>query len=141
VNLRPMCGPTIPQARTPLSRADASGTLRPWTRCLPRSPSSSLSSPAGSTDQQAIIDYLLEENRVLRAARGPRRLCFTEHQRRRSAVKGKVPGRAPPRGHRRNRDTRHHPPVVSEARRHEVRWLGRRVAPVARAPGRTPPRS
>jgi hypothetical protein len=39
--------------------------------------------------QQAVIDYLLEQNRVLRAARGPRRLC----DQRRSAVKGKVLGR------------------------------------------------
>src|SRR3981081_138966 len=43
--------------------------------------------------QQAVIDYLLEENRVLRAARGPRRLCLTHDQRRRLAVKGKVLGR------------------------------------------------
>src|ERR1700726_4965863 len=43
--------------------------------------------------QQAIIDYLLEENRVLRAAHGPRRLCLTDDQRRRLAVKGKVLGR------------------------------------------------
>ena len=43
--------------------------------------------------QQAIIDCLLEENRVLRAACGPRRLCLTDQQRRRLAVKGKVLGR------------------------------------------------
>ena len=43
--------------------------------------------------QQAVIDYLLEENRVLRAAHGPRRLCLTDDQRRRLAVKGKVLGR------------------------------------------------
>jgi hypothetical protein len=43
--------------------------------------------------QQAIIDYLLEENRVLRAAHGPRRLCLTDDQRGRLAVKGKVLGR------------------------------------------------
>ena len=33
--------------------------------------------------QQAVIDYLLEENRVLRAAHGPRRLCLIDDQRRR----------------------------------------------------------
>jgi len=44
-------------------------------------------------DQQAVIDYMLEENRVLRAAHGPRRLCLTDDQRRRLAVKGKVLGR------------------------------------------------
>ena len=43
--------------------------------------------------QQAVIDYLLEENRVLRAAHGPRRLRLTDDQRRRLAVKGQVLGR------------------------------------------------
>jgi putative transposase len=43
--------------------------------------------------QQAVIDYLLEENRVLRTAHGTRRLCLTDDQRRRLAVKGKVLGR------------------------------------------------
>jgi transposase InsO family protein len=43
--------------------------------------------------QQAIIEYVLEENRVLRAARGSRRLRLTDDQRRRLAVKGKVLGR------------------------------------------------
>jgi hypothetical protein len=43
--------------------------------------------------QQAVIEYLLEENRVLRAAHGPRRLRLADDQRRRLAVKGKVLGR------------------------------------------------
>src|SRR5262245_38725246 len=43
--------------------------------------------------QQAVIDYLLEENRVLRVAHGSRRLLLTDDQRRRLAVKGKVLGR------------------------------------------------
>ena len=43
--------------------------------------------------QQAVINYLLEENRVLRAAHGARRLRLTDDQRRRLAVKGKVLGR------------------------------------------------
>ena len=43
--------------------------------------------------QQAVIDYLLEENRVLRAAQGSRRLRITDDQRRRLAVKGRVLGR------------------------------------------------
>src|ERR1700726_2096919 len=43
--------------------------------------------------QQAVIAYLLEENRVLRAAHGPRRLRLTDDQRRRLAIKGKVLGR------------------------------------------------
>jgi hypothetical protein len=40
-----------------------------------------------------VIDYLLEENRVLRAANGHRRVRLRDDQRRRLAVKGKVLGR------------------------------------------------
>ena len=43
--------------------------------------------------QQAVIEYLLEENRVLRAAHGRRRLRLTDDQRRRLAVKGQALGR------------------------------------------------
>jgi transposase InsO family protein len=43
--------------------------------------------------QQAVIDYLLEENRALRAERRSRRLRLTDDQRRRLAVKGKALGR------------------------------------------------
>jgi hypothetical protein len=43
--------------------------------------------------QEAMIDYLFEENRVLRAAQGSRRLRLTDDQRRRLAVKGKILGR------------------------------------------------
>jgi putative transposase len=43
--------------------------------------------------QQAVIDDLLEENRILRAAHGPRRLRLTDDQRRRLALKGRVLGR------------------------------------------------
>ena len=43
--------------------------------------------------QQAGIDYLLEENRVLRAVNGSRRRRLTDDQRRRLAVKGHVLGR------------------------------------------------
>ena len=42
--------------------------------------------------QQDVIDYLLEETRVLRAAHGPRRVPLNDDQRRRLAVKGKVLG-------------------------------------------------
>jgi putative transposase len=40
-----------------------------------------------------VIDYLLEENQIPRAAHAPRRLPLTDDQRRRLAVKGKVLGR------------------------------------------------
>jgi len=43
--------------------------------------------------QQQVIDYLLEENRVLREQLGGRRLRLTDEQRRRLAVKGKALGR------------------------------------------------
>ena len=43
--------------------------------------------------QQDVIDYLREENRVLREQLGGRRLRLTDNQRRRLAVKGKVLGR------------------------------------------------
>ena len=43
--------------------------------------------------QQKVIDYLLEENRVLRQQLGGRRLRLTDTQRRRLAAKGKLLGR------------------------------------------------
>ena len=44
-------------------------------------------------EQRAIIDYVKEENRVLRELNGEKRLRFTDDQRRRLAVKGKTLGR------------------------------------------------
>jgi hypothetical protein len=44
--------------------------------------------------QQAVIDDLLEEDRVLRAAQPSRRLRLSDDQRRRLAVKGNVVGRS-----------------------------------------------
>jgi transposase InsO family protein len=43
--------------------------------------------------QQDVIEYLLEENRVLREQLGGKRLLFTDRQRRRLAAKAKVIGR------------------------------------------------
>ena len=43
--------------------------------------------------QQAAIEYLREENRVLSAAYGPQRVRLTDDQRRRLAVKGQALGR------------------------------------------------
>ena len=43
--------------------------------------------------QQSVIEYLLEENRVLREQLGGRRLRLSDDQRRRLAVKGKLLGR------------------------------------------------
>lgn len=44
--------------------------------------------------QQDAVDYLREENRILRAKLGPRRLRFTDRERRRLAIRGKALGRA-----------------------------------------------
>src|SRR5439155_25976763 len=44
--------------------------------------------------QQEAIDYLREENRVLREMLGKRRLRFTDAQRKRLAIRGKALGRA-----------------------------------------------
>jgi putative transposase len=43
--------------------------------------------------QRDVIDYLQEENRVLREQLGPRRLRFTDAQRRRLAAKAKTVAR------------------------------------------------
>jgi len=43
--------------------------------------------------QQQVIEYLVEENRVLREQIGRRRLRFTDNQRRRLAAKAKKLGR------------------------------------------------
>jgi len=44
-------------------------------------------------EQLQVIDYLKEENRVLREQLGKRRARFTNDQRRRLAVKGRALGR------------------------------------------------
>ena len=44
--------------------------------------------------QQAVIEYFQEENRALREQLGPKRLRFSDEQRRRLAVKAKVLGRS-----------------------------------------------
>ena len=46
--------------------------------------------------QRDVIDYLQEENRVLREQFAPRRLRFTDAQRRRLAAKAKTLGRRAP---------------------------------------------
>ena len=45
------------------------------------------------SQQQRVVEYLLEENRILRQQLGDRRLHLTDDQRRRLAVKGKLLGR------------------------------------------------
>lgn len=43
--------------------------------------------------QQTVIDYLIEENRILKEQLSDHRLQFTDRQRRRSVVKAKAVGR------------------------------------------------
>ena len=43
--------------------------------------------------QQDVVDYLLEENRVLRAAHGSHRIRLSDDERRRLAARGKALGR------------------------------------------------
>lgn len=45
--------------------------------------------------QRDVIDYLQEENRVLREQLGATRLCFTDDQRRRLAAKARTLRRRP----------------------------------------------
>jgi len=54
--------------------------------------------PAGWLErhQQAIIDYLIEENRILKEQLEGQRFRFTDEQRIRLAVKAKAPGRRLP---------------------------------------------
>src|SRR5262249_6194184 len=89
----PICRPTIPQARALeperlLGHASAMDPLPP-----PFGFFLLLFSGWVNRHQQAVIDYLLEENRVLRAAHGRRPLCLTDDQRRRLALKARVLGR------------------------------------------------
>jgi putative transposase len=62
-------------------------TIRPWQLLIVATAS------WVNRDQQAIIRYLQEENRVLREHLGGRRLRLTDDQRRRLAAKGKLLGR------------------------------------------------
>jgi putative transposase len=76
------------ERRSALRQALAMDPLpRPLTFCL------LLFSGWVNRHQQAVIEYLLEENRVLLAVNGARRLHLTDDQRRRLAVKGCVLGR------------------------------------------------
>jgi hypothetical protein len=89
--------------------------------------------------QHAVIDYLLEENRVLRAVYSTRRPRLTDDQRRRLAVKGQV------------LDRRRLAEIAGIVTPDTILGIGgsspgsttarRRDAPVARAPSRTSPRS
>ncbi len=59
-----------------------------------------------SHEQQQVIEYLREENRVLRTQIGTRRLRFDDEQRRPVAVRAKLLGRSVLAEGRYHRDTR-----------------------------------
>ncbi len=62
-----------------------------WSHVHPPIPSGALGAgPLANREQAVIIDYLREENRVLRDRLGPRRLRFTDAERRRLAAKAKL---------------------------------------------------
>ena len=67
----------------PCNESPRCDKLPPWTRCLALAFLLLLVSGWVNRQQQAVIDYLLEENRILRAAHAPRRLRLTDDQRRR----------------------------------------------------------
>src|SRR5215467_13975709 len=71
--------------------------------------------------QQQVIEYLVEENRVLREQLGCRRLRFTDSQRRRIAAKAKRLGREGSRSGRHNRDSGDIADMASEADCAEIR--------------------
>jgi hypothetical protein len=80
---------------TPLPPLDRRRLDQPFARFaheLPGSPSR-LSLTWSACHQNNVIDYLKEENRVLREQLGGRRLRLTDDQRRRLAVKGEALGR------------------------------------------------
>jgi hypothetical protein len=72
--------------------------------------------------QQQIIEYLVEENRVLREQIGNRRMRFSDNQRCRLAAKRKETWRENPGTSRDHRDTGDIVGLASEADCTEVRW-------------------
>ena len=86
--------------------------------------------------QQAVIDCLLEENRILRAKLGKSRLLFTDPERRRLRARA---GRSVARSSRRSRrrHARHDPRLAPEARCRQVELAGKEN----RRPGRMSRRS
>ena len=91
-------------------------TLRPWQLLVVAA--------AGwvNRDQQAIISYLQEENRVLREQLGSKRLRLTDDQRRRLAAKGKLLGRLIPDSSPPNFDN--FGSVSGDIFRESARWAG-----------------
>ena len=72
--------------------------------------------------QQDVIDYLQEENRVLRDQLGGKRLRFNDDQRRRLAVRAKKLGRRMLHSFDDHRDAGNALGLASQADRQEISW-------------------
>ena len=72
--------------------------------------------------QQDVIEYLQEENRILRQHAGAKRLRFTDAQRRGLAIESQEAQSQEPLGNGSDRDAGHSSPLVSEAGCPQVRW-------------------
>src|SRR2546426_2037792 len=75
--------------------------------------------------QHAVIEYLVEENRVLREQIGNRRMRFTDAQRRRLTAKSKDAQPESPGAGRQHPHTGNTIGLASKVDRHEIRWEGR----------------
>jgi hypothetical protein len=75
-----------------LRRSEALEQLQRWEEALRAAQEAEQDALAFESDrgQQQVIEYLLEENRVLREKLGGRRLRLTDAQRRRLAVRARV---------------------------------------------------
>jgi hypothetical protein len=76
--------------------------------------------------QRDVIDYLQEENRVLREQLGPGRVRFTDAHRRRLAAKAKALGRPRPERHRHDCDPGHVAGVAPDVDRQRYDGRARR---------------
>ena len=72
--------------------------------------------------EQQVIEYLIEENRVLREQIGKRRMRFSDNQRCRLAARAKKAQPQSVETDRDNRDTRNAVGLASKTDREEVRW-------------------
>src|SRR5215471_19453768 len=72
--------------------------------------------------QQQVIEYLMEENRVLREQIGDRRMRFTDNQRLPAGSESQKAQPENPGAGRDNRDARDAIGVAPKIDRHEIRW-------------------
>ena len=78
---------TVEKATHLFGGATMTFVLQPWQLCLV------ILASWINREQQAVIEYLMTENRVLKEKLGNERILLNDDQRRRLAVKGKILGR------------------------------------------------